>query len=91
MSGHHVEHHVAPKSLYYLIFAILMVGTAVTVVVAYFDLGVINNVVMLAIACTKALLVVHVLHARPVGHAADVGRRRLWLRLAADHVRLHPR
>jgi cytochrome c oxidase subunit IV len=65
MSGHHVEHHVAPKSLYYLIFGILMVGTAVTVVVAYFDLGAMNNVVMLAIACTKALLVVlYFMHVR---------------------------
>ncbi len=42
-----------------------MVGTAVTVVVAYFDLGVMNNVVMLAIACTKALLVVlYFMHVR---------------------------
>jgi cytochrome c oxidase subunit 4 len=50
--------HVAPKSLYYTIFAALMVGTILTVVVAYFDLGFLNNVVMLAIACTKAMLVI---------------------------------
>ncbi|HXW03634.1 MAG TPA: cytochrome C oxidase subunit IV family protein [Vicinamibacterales bacterium] len=50
--------HVAPKSLYYTIFVALMVGTALTVVVAYFDLGFLNNVVMLGIACAKALLVV---------------------------------
>ena len=65
MSGHHVEHHIAPKSLYYLIFGILMIGTAVTVVVAYFDLGPLNNIVMLTIACTKALLVVlYFMHVR---------------------------
>jgi cytochrome c oxidase subunit 4 len=50
--------HVTPKSLYYFVFLALMVGTALTVVVAMFDLGPLNNVVMLAIACAKALLVV---------------------------------
>jgi cytochrome c oxidase subunit IV len=50
--------HVAPKSLYYLIFAALMVGTGLTVVVAFYDLGFLNNVMMLTIACIKALLVI---------------------------------
>jgi len=50
--------HVAPKSLYYLIFGALMIGTALTVGAAFVDMGALNNVVMLAIACTKALLVV---------------------------------
>jgi cytochrome c oxidase subunit 4 len=50
--------HVAPKSLYYLIFGALMVGTALTVGAAFVDMGALNNVVMLTIACTKALLVI---------------------------------
>jgi cytochrome c oxidase subunit IV len=50
--------HVAPKSLYYLIFAALMVGTGLTVLVAFYDLGFFNNVMMLTIACVKALLVI---------------------------------
>jgi cytochrome c oxidase subunit 4 len=50
--------HVAPKSLYYTIFLALLVGTAITVAVAFVDLGPLNNVVMLTIACAKALLVV---------------------------------
>ena len=50
--------HVAPKSLYYLIFLALMVGTGLTVLVAKFDLGPLNNIVMLSVACTKALLVI---------------------------------
>jgi cytochrome c oxidase subunit 4 len=50
--------HIAPKSLYYAVFAALIVGTVITVVVAFFDLGFLNNVVMLTIACTKATLVV---------------------------------
>ena len=50
--------HVAPKSLYYQIFAALLVGTGLTVWVAFIDLGALNNVVMLTIACIKALLVI---------------------------------
>ena len=49
--------HVAPKSLYYLIFLALVVGTGLTVLVAFYDLGFMNNVVMLSIAVAKALLV----------------------------------
>ena len=52
------QHHVAPKSLYYAVFLALIVGTILTVVVAKYDLGAFNNIVMLTIACTKALLVV---------------------------------
>jgi len=57
--------HVAPKSMYYSVFAALMVGTVLTVVVAFFDLGPLNNVLMLGIAMTKALLVVlYFMHVR---------------------------
>lgn len=50
--------HIVPLSIYYTIFAALMVGTAITVAVAFIDLGAMNTVVALAIACTKATLVV---------------------------------
>ena len=50
--------HVAPLKLYYSIFLALIVGTIVTVAVAFVDLGPLNNIVMLGIAITKALLVV---------------------------------
>src|SRR5687767_14247196 len=50
--------HIAPPRMYYGVFLALMVGTALTVAVAFFDLGYFNNVVMLTIACAKALLVV---------------------------------
>ena len=52
------NHHVVPKRIYYAIFATLMVLTVVTVGVAYIDLGPMNTVVALAIACFKALIVV---------------------------------
>jgi cytochrome c oxidase subunit 4 len=58
MSEHSNEHHIVPLSTYYLIFFALLVGTAVTWWVATIDLGAMNNVIMLAIAVTKATLVV---------------------------------
>src|SRR5207244_8910601 len=50
--------HVAPKSMYYMVFGALIAGTALTVAAAEVDLGALNNVLMLAIACAKALLVI---------------------------------
>lgn len=58
--------HVASKTTYFLIFAALMVLTALTVWVAFFDLGAWSNIVAMAIATVKATLVVlffmHVYH-----------------------------
>lgn len=50
--------HVSSPRLYVMVFAALMVLTVLTVWVAYFDFGVLNDVVALTIAMTKALLVV---------------------------------
>src|SRR5215203_4017934 len=50
--------HISPKSTYYAIFAALMVGSAITVAVAFVNLGAFNFAVALAIAITKATLVV---------------------------------
>ena len=59
------EHHVPSLSLYFVIFGALIVGTILTVVVAKFDLGPFNNIVMLTVACAKALLVVlYFMHVR---------------------------
>jgi cytochrome c oxidase subunit 4 len=50
--------HISPKSTYYAIFGALMVLTGVTVAVAFVNLGAWNFPVALAIAITKATLVV---------------------------------
>ena len=50
--------HISPKSTYLLIFGVLMIGTAITVLAAFIDLGILNFPVALAIAVTKATLVV---------------------------------
>ena len=55
---HHGSDHVVPTRIYYGIFAILLILTGVTVAAAYIDLGRMNTVVALAIACFKALIVV---------------------------------
>ena len=58
-------HHVPSLKLYFAVFGILMLGTALTVLVAFYDLGPLNNVMMLTIACVKALFVVlYFMHVR---------------------------
>jgi cytochrome c oxidase subunit 4 len=44
--------------MYYMVFAALVVGTILTVLAARVDMGPLNNIVMLTIACTKATLVI---------------------------------
>ena len=51
--GKHPTHLV-----YYLVFATLAVGTVLTFVVAKIDLGFLNPIIALTIACTKATLVI---------------------------------
>ena len=50
--------HISPKSTYYAIFGALMVLTAITVAVAFVNLGSFNFPVAIGIAITKATLVV---------------------------------
>lgn len=50
--------HIAKTSTYLLVFAALMVFTALTVWVAYFDLGIFSDVVAMTIAILKATLVI---------------------------------
>ena len=50
--------HVSPKKVYYTIFGLLMVLTAITVTVAFLPLGQLNFPVALSIAILKATLVV---------------------------------
>jgi cytochrome c oxidase subunit IV len=51
-------HHIPPLRLYISVFLALIVGTVLTVAAARVDFGAFNNVVMLTIACAKALLVI---------------------------------
>ena len=50
--------HVSPKTTYYAIFGALMVLTAITVSIAFINLGALNFPVALGIAILKATLVI---------------------------------
>lgn len=74
--------HIVPLRIYFLVFAALMVGTALTVMAARVDLGPLNIVVALAIAGVKAALVVlYFMHMR-YSHRLNwifAGAAVLWL------------
>ena len=53
-----MSEHILPRSTYFVIFALLMVFTAITVGIAFVDLGQLNAVAALTIASLKATLVV---------------------------------
>jgi cytochrome c oxidase subunit 4 len=64
-AGPHAEHHVVAWTTYVLIFGALCVLTVATVIAASFDFGAFNFIVAIAIAITKASLVVlYFMHAR---------------------------
>src|ERR1700747_1899284 len=59
MASHSEEtHHIVPIKVYLAVFLALIVGTIITTLVAYQDLGRFNIVVALTIAVCKASLVV---------------------------------
>lgn len=67
-----MEHIVSPR-VYIAVFATLMVLTATTIAVAFVDLGIFNNLIMLTIALTKTLLVVlYFMHMRHSGKLIPV-------------------
>lgn len=60
-----MSEHVVSRKTYFIIFGALLVLTAATVWVAYFDLGRLNVIVALSIAVLKATLVVlYFMHVR---------------------------
>lgn len=72
--------HIVPLKVYYAVFAALMVLTVITVLVAFFDFGVLNDVVAMAIAGSKALLVIlYFMHVR-------YGNRLTWIFASAGFV-----
>jgi cytochrome c oxidase subunit 4 len=58
LNPEHDEHHIVSPLQYAMVFGTLLTFTAITVAVAYIDLGIFNPVVALAIACFKACIVV---------------------------------
>ena len=59
------SHPSVPLGIYFAVFAALMVFTAITVAVAYVDLGIFNAYIALTIAAIKTLLVLlYFMHLR---------------------------
>ena len=54
----HTEHHIVTPFQYMLVFATLLVGTGLTVLAAYFDMGPLNPILALGIATFKAVVVI---------------------------------
>ena len=54
----HGEHHIVTPKTYSIVFATLLIGTAITVWAAFQNFGIFNPVIALAIACTKAVIVI---------------------------------
>jgi cytochrome c oxidase subunit 4 len=60
-----IHGHIVPVKVYFAVFGTLMVLTAVTVLVAFRDLGPWNTIVAMGIAVTKATLVIlYFMHVR---------------------------
>ena len=58
MSEEHVHHHIVPAGTLLAVFAVLAVLMVATVAVAYFHLGALALPIALAIAITKATLII---------------------------------
>src|SRR5580658_375684 len=54
----HDEHHIVTPLQYSFVFGALLLGTLITIKAADIDLGVLNPVIALGIACTKAVIVI---------------------------------
>jgi cytochrome c oxidase subunit 4 len=54
----HAEHHIVTPVQYAMVYLTLLVGTGLTVWAAYVDLGVMNPIIALGIACFKAVVVI---------------------------------
>jgi cytochrome c oxidase subunit 4 len=73
----HAADHVVPVGTYLAVFAALLVGTGLTVWASTLELGIWNTPVALAIAITKALLVIlFFMHVK-------YSPRLVWVTLAA--------
>ena len=70
-------HHGPSLRVYLTVFTALRTFTAVTVAIAFVDLGPMNNIAMLGIAVTKATLVIlYFMHVR-------YGPRLVWVMAAS--------
>jgi cytochrome c oxidase subunit IV len=69
-----MSEHIVSKKIYFTIFGALMVFTALTVMVAFIDLGAMNLPVAIAIAVVKATLVfLYFMHVKYGSRLVKIG------------------
>jgi len=54
----HAEHHIVTPVQYAMVYGTLLFFTILTILAADWDMGIFNPIVALAIACTKAVIVI---------------------------------
>ena len=54
----HTEHHIVTPIQYVMVFGTLLLGTLLTVGAAFINMGPLNPIVALGIACFKAVIVI---------------------------------
>ena len=54
----HADHHIIGPGVYSLVYITLLILTGVTVGAAFVDLGILNPIIAVAIACIKATVVI---------------------------------
>ena len=69
----HAEHHIVGPKTYAIIFITLLTFTGITVAAAFVNLGILNPIVALAIASTKAVIVIlFFMHVKYQSHLIKV-------------------
>jgi len=64
-TGEHTIKHAVPKRIYWIVFATLLILTLITVDIAFYNLGILNNTVAMTIATVKASMVIlYFMHVR---------------------------
>jgi cytochrome c oxidase subunit 4 len=73
-----MSEHIVPRKVYFVVFGILMVGTALTVLAAQVDFGRMNDVVAMTIAVAKmSFVLLYFMHVR-------YSSRLIWVIVAAS-------
>jgi cytochrome c oxidase subunit 4 len=54
----HADHHIISPAVYGIVYVALLIFTGVTVWAAFVNLGIVNPIIALGIACTKGVIVI---------------------------------
>ena len=73
-----MSEHIVPRKVYFVVFGVLLLGTALTVLAAQVDFGRMNDVVAMTIAVAKmSFVLLYFMHVR-------YSSRLIWVIVAAS-------